>query len=150
MRKSDSSARNLQFSSGLRTLCFSGLTSRHLMRLWCIFLWSLWLISWAFCKELCHNLQGSLDSLSISMWFMWYWWFSGLFDGLGTKFYAFLQPKGEIGVKTRWKQRNPAKPKPSYPHLQLHHPSKACEPEQGPVSHPAVQQSSLASSYITY
>ena len=63
---------------------------------------------------------------------------------LGLCFYAFPQPKGEIGGKTWWKQRNPAKPKPSYPHLQLHHPSKACEPEQGPVSHPAVQQSSLA------
>ena len=35
-------------------------------------------------------------------------------------------------------------PSQATPHLQLHHPGKACEPEQGPASHPAVQQSSLA------
>ena len=146
MRKLDSSACNLQFwlvwecyvSQDLHLGIFEE-TLRHLCEEFVV-------VSWTFCKELCHILQGSLDSLSILTWFMWYWWFSGLFDRLGTKFYAFPQPTGEIGIKTRWKQRNPAKPKPSYTSPAVTSPQQGlwarARPSEPPSS--ATEQPSLA------
>ena len=56
----------------------------------------------------------------------------------------FLNRKGKLAAKTGGNKEIQPNPSQATPHLQLHHPSKACEPEQGPVSHPAVQQSSLA------
>ena len=63
---------------------------------------------------------------------------------LGPSFMHFLNQKGKLVAKPVGNKEIQPNPSQATPHLQLHHPSKACEPEQGPVSHPAVQQSSLA------
>ena len=63
---------------------------------------------------------------------------------LGLSFMHFLNQKGKLAAKPGGNKEIQPNLSQATPHLQLHHPSKACEPEQGPVNHPTVQQTSLA------
>ena len=96
------------------------------------------------CKELCHIYKVRLTLCLFRCGLCDIGDFLVCSTDLGPSFMHFFNRKGKLAAKPGGNKEIQPNPSQATPHLQLHHPSKACEPEQGPVSHPAVQQSSLA------
>ena len=97
-----------------------------------------------FCKELCRIYKVRLTLCLFRCGLCVIGDFLVCLTDLGPSFMHFLNRKGKLVAKPGGNKEIQPNPSQATPQLQLHHPSKACEPEQGPVSHPAVQQTSLA------